>query len=202
MPEKDPHDKDQHEPGAKLDAGKVRMELLQDFDLALEAVAKIATFGAAKYSDGGWLHVPEGYRRYTGAMQRHFYQELREPVDKDSGMPHIYQTAWNALARLQKYLEEQPDEKAEMYAAKTGKSEPDDTVLKLLRVEYITQCRSCGRDYHELLPNDACPSEDCPSSTSTGCIDAQGTCTQCGMNFPGLKFNDQCVNRSCPSNME
>jgi hypothetical protein len=96
--ERDPSGLAPHEPGAKLDGGKVMMELLIDFARALRAVGEVATYGAEKYSRGGWQEVPEGERRYTGAMLRHLFRW--EDVD-ESGLDPDAQIAWNALARLE-----------------------------------------------------------------------------------------------------
>ena len=106
--EQDPNGIDQHQPGAKLDAGKPDMSLLQDFGKALLGVAEVGTFGANKYSRGGWQSVTEGVNRYTAAMQRHFFQERYAELDEESGLMHAKQTAWNALARLELILREQP----------------------------------------------------------------------------------------------
>ena len=101
MTERTPDGKDQHEPGAKLDAGKPSMSLLADFGLALHEVARVGTFGAEKYTRGGWLHVEDGFQRYSDAMLRHYFAERYEDFDADSEMLHAAQTAWNALARLE-----------------------------------------------------------------------------------------------------
>lgn len=105
--EVDPTGTDQHQPGAKLDAGKVRPDLiLSGMPRALLAVAQVATFGAAKYTEGGWQAVPDGIKRYTAAMDRHRLKETFEPVDADSGIAHQAHLAWNALARLELMLRE------------------------------------------------------------------------------------------------
>lgn len=101
MSESDPLGKLAHEPGAKLDNGKIMAGVLSDFSLALLAVAQVGTFGAKKYSRGGWQHVPDGITRYTDAMWRHILQERNSYTDDDSGLPHMAQVAWNALARLE-----------------------------------------------------------------------------------------------------
>lgn len=103
MTETDPTGRDRHAPGAKLDAGKVRLGLvLHDFARALTAVGEVGTFGATKYSAHGWLSVPEGAERYTDAMYRHLFAEARgETHDPDSGLAHAAHAAWNALARLE-----------------------------------------------------------------------------------------------------
>lgn len=98
----------QHEPGAKLDAGKNRLGLvLGGFSRALQAVGQVGTFGANKYTDNGWMEVQNGEARYTDAMMRHQLKELAgEDVDPDSGMAHAAHTAWNALARLELQIRE------------------------------------------------------------------------------------------------
>jgi hypothetical protein len=103
--ERDPHGKDPHAPGAKLDAGKLKIGLvLADFANALEAVAKIGTDGAEKYTEHGWLTVPNGRARYTDAMLRHYFKESTEGEMDPSGSLHAAHLAWNALARLELQL--------------------------------------------------------------------------------------------------
>jgi len=109
MSELDPTGRDAHAPGAKLDAGKVSASLLGDFSLALRAVAEVGTFGARKYTRGGWQTVPNGQERYSDAMWRHLLAERHEPNDADSGLAHAAHLAWNALARLELALRERRD---------------------------------------------------------------------------------------------
>ena len=105
--EKDPNGKDQHEPGAKVDAGKIRVSLLfNDFPRALLAVADIATFGAEKYSPHGWLSVPNGIERYDDAKDRHILYGAINPIDDESGRLHLSHQAWNCLAQLELTLRE------------------------------------------------------------------------------------------------
>lgn len=104
----DPFGLDQHAPGAKLDNGKLRPGLVfSAFARALEAVAEVGTFGASKYSDNGWLQVPNGADRYTDALLRHYVAEAKgEWTDSESSLPHAAHLAWNALARLELMLRE------------------------------------------------------------------------------------------------
>ncbi len=104
--ESDPTGKDPHQPGAKLDAGKVEMGLiLNGMPRALLQVARVATSGANKYTRDGWLAVPDGPRRYTDAMYRHLNAEARGEVhDADTQLEHAAHAAWNALARLELLL--------------------------------------------------------------------------------------------------
>lgn len=106
--ESDPHGKTANEPGAKLDAGKVRLGLvLHGFANALKEVGQVGTYGAKKYTDNGWVSVPDGQGRYTDAMYRHLLSEAGgELRDKDTGLHHAAHAAWNALARLELLIRE------------------------------------------------------------------------------------------------
>ena len=104
--ERDPNGIDNHAPGAKLDEGKLLAGLLLQFPRALTAVLEVGTFGTKKYSRGGWQHVENGVERYTDAMIRHLLKEPVESEDPDSGFPHEWHLAWNALSRLELMLRE------------------------------------------------------------------------------------------------
>ena len=108
MKEVDPTGRTAKEAGAKLDAGKVRMGLVMfGFARALQEVGKVGTYGAEKYSDNGWMQVPNGQARYTDAMVRHLLAEaIGEQCDKDTGILHAAHAAWNALARLDLMIRE------------------------------------------------------------------------------------------------
>jgi hypothetical protein len=102
MVEVDPNGKNPHESGAKLDAGKNRLGLvLMEFSRSLQEVGKVGTFGANKYTDNGWIEVPNGVSRYTDAMFRHLLKYGEgEDVDPDTGLSHLAHAAWNVLATL------------------------------------------------------------------------------------------------------
>lgn len=106
MTETDPNGINQHEAGAKLDSGKpMAGRLLAMFGNALYAVSEVGTFGANKYTEGGWQHVQDGFKRYDDAGMRHFLKRgMGEEVDPDSNLPHLAHEAWNALAKLELYL--------------------------------------------------------------------------------------------------
>ena len=103
MTERDPTGRGAHEPGAKMDAGKVRAGLvLGGFARALTEVARVGTFGATKYTPEGWRSVPLGRERYTDALFRHLLTEAAgEACDPESGLLHAAHAAWNSLARLE-----------------------------------------------------------------------------------------------------
>lgn len=110
--EQDPSGKDAHSPGAKLDAGKVRPSLIiEGMARAIFAVSEVATFGAAKYTPGGWVLVDNGRERYADAGYRHVLKRaMGEQRDPDSRLEHIAHEAWNALAKLDLAIREQEAE--------------------------------------------------------------------------------------------
>ncbi len=111
--EQDPNGTDPHAPGAKLDAGKVMAgQILGQFPRALLGVAEVGTFGAKKYTMGGWLKVPNAIARYADAGIRHWLARLRgEELDPDSKLSHLKHQAWNILAELELTLIEQEKKK-------------------------------------------------------------------------------------------
>lgn len=104
--EKDPTGLLPYDPGSKLDAGKPKCaQILGMFAHALWEVSKGGTFGADKYSMGGWQHVEDGINRYADAGMRHWLKDaMGEKIDSDSELLHLSQEAWNSLARLELYL--------------------------------------------------------------------------------------------------
>lgn len=99
--ERDPSGLSPHQPGAKLDNGKILAGVLADFSRALLEVAKVGTVGAGKYTRGGWQDVPNGINRYTDAKWRHLLAAELEVRDTDTGCLHEAQVLWNALAALE-----------------------------------------------------------------------------------------------------
>ena len=92
--------------GAKHDAGKIRAGVMVvDFPHALEAVAKVSTFGCQKYAPHSWTNVPDAEARYFDAFMRHLLAEAKgEIVDPESHIDHLAHVAWNALALLELHL--------------------------------------------------------------------------------------------------
>lgn len=109
--ERDPAGLPPHAPGAKLDGGKVMAELILDgFSRALLAVAEVSTYGARKYSPGGWQHVEDGQTRYRRAGDRHRLFRGHDTYDRDSGLLHLAHEAWNRLAELELMLRADAEE--------------------------------------------------------------------------------------------
>ena len=87
--------------GVKQDQGKIMAQLLGDFSRALMGVAEVGTFGAHKYTRGGWQTVPDAYQRYYDALWRHLLQANQEDRDAESGLTHLEHAAWNILAVIE-----------------------------------------------------------------------------------------------------
>jgi hypothetical protein len=93
--------------GKKYDSGKIKIGMVFNyFADAIEAVAKVATYGNKKYAlnfwDDNWKKVENAEPRYTDAFFRHFLEHHKgNLVDEESGEPHLALAAWNIMAILQ-----------------------------------------------------------------------------------------------------
>lgn len=73
--------------GTKDDAGKPRMDLLP-FD-AVEGVARVLGYGAAKYAPRNWEKGMVWGRLIAAALRHLFAFALGEDRDPESGLPHL-----------------------------------------------------------------------------------------------------------------
>lgn len=74
--------------GTKHDAEKVRFDLRPARED--EQVAWVETFGAVKYDDDNWQHVPNAQRRYFSAIRRHLNAWKQGQItDGEFGLPHL-----------------------------------------------------------------------------------------------------------------
>jgi hypothetical protein len=95
--------------GVKLNKNKPQISLLfKQFPKALEAIAKCSEYGHEKYkeTDSDYLNfsrVEGGSNTYASAGLRH---RLEQGNDLESGLPHQYHIAWNALAELELWIKE------------------------------------------------------------------------------------------------
>ena len=94
--------------GEKYNKHKLPMsKLFLQFPDALQAVVLASCYGHHCYpSDTDWLNfkrVEGGSQNYKDAEIRHF---LGGEKDKESNLPEIFHQAWNKLAELQLWLEE------------------------------------------------------------------------------------------------
>lgn len=91
----------------KNDDGKLRYDVVpEEWETAL---ALIMSFGAKKYGKDTWQKVPQGKDRYYSALRRHLAAfRLGEIRDSESGFPHLWHVAVNALM-LQHYADMEND---------------------------------------------------------------------------------------------
>jgi hypothetical protein len=95
--------------GVKHNKKKLPMSILfTQFPDALKAVVECSEYGHRKYieTDADYLNfkrVEGGSKTYADASIRH---RLEPGNDVESGLPHQYHVAWNALAELQLWIEE------------------------------------------------------------------------------------------------
>ena len=96
------------ETGEKHNKGKLPMsKLFTQFPDALQAVVLASCYGHHRYpKDVDWLNfkrVPGGSQAFKDACLRH---SLGAEKDEESGLPEVFHQAWNKLAELQLWLEE------------------------------------------------------------------------------------------------
>lgn len=98
-------------PGKKESDGKLPMDKMISiqFPKALEAICRATLFGHNKYKDFdidflNFKRVEGGSQTYADALQRHNLS--KSDKDSESGLPHIFHKAWNALAELELWIEE------------------------------------------------------------------------------------------------
>ena len=67
----------------------------------IEDLVKVYTYGAKKYKPDGWKNLENGFERYRAALMRHMMLYINgERYDKESGLQHLSQVVWNAIAML------------------------------------------------------------------------------------------------------
>jgi hypothetical protein len=95
--------------GQKNNKGKPQLSLLfKQFPNALKAIALCSEYGHEEYKEydqdyKNYQRVEGGSKNYADAGLRHRIEEGND----ESGLPHSYPVAWNALAELElKILEE------------------------------------------------------------------------------------------------
>ena len=94
---------DLHVPGAKDDKAKpMAGELIIGFPHALSQFIEVATYGAYKYTRGGYLHVSNAKVRYLDAAMRHLLAYgTGQMNDRESGLPHLAHVLWNIAAIIE-----------------------------------------------------------------------------------------------------
>lgn len=81
--------------GTKYDSGKPQMDLLDPY--ALEELAKVLTFGAAKYEPNNW-RKGIAISRLTSSLLRHVFAFMRgQSTDPETGLSHIAHAMCNCM---------------------------------------------------------------------------------------------------------
>jgi hypothetical protein len=74
--------------GRKHDQAKPRWDLLPVGPVL--DIVRVLTFGAGKYADDNWQHVPDARRRYYAAAMRHLTAWWDgERTDEETGISHL-----------------------------------------------------------------------------------------------------------------
>lgn len=97
--------------GAKYNEGKLPLDkvLFTQFPKAIQAIAKCSMYGHYKYKEYdkdmlNFKRVEGGSQTYADAVLRHSLNKSEE--DPESGLPHVFHKAWNAMAELELWIEE------------------------------------------------------------------------------------------------
>jgi hypothetical protein len=103
--------------GQKWDTGKapVFQGFIKYFPRAIAVVSLVSDAGSRKYANGKfptkWREVPDGQLRFGDAQVRHMLEEAKGKLIDDgpggTNCLHLAQEAWNSLARLELFLQEQ-----------------------------------------------------------------------------------------------
>ncbi|HNX82391.1 MAG TPA: DUF5664 domain-containing protein [Candidatus Omnitrophota bacterium] len=105
--QEEPKPENFEESGLKFDSGKLRPGLFPVE--CFEAISKVLTFGANKYSANNWKKVAPD--RYIDALWRHYIAwQTGEKNDSESGLSHTAHFATNAVFLLYFELEKQKSE--------------------------------------------------------------------------------------------
>jgi hypothetical protein len=92
--------------GTKLDAGKLRYDLLLPEFIA--EMVRVLTDGAVRHGDWNWTQVEDAPIRYRAADERHSARvAMGEIVDPEHGTSHEAHKAVNAMFRW--YFERHPE---------------------------------------------------------------------------------------------
>jgi hypothetical protein len=90
--------------GRKFDSEKPKMYLLPP--KATVEVAKVLTFGAAKYDEENWRKLEDAQKRYSGGALRHIFSHLDgELQDPETNLSHLAHAICCLMFKLELELE-------------------------------------------------------------------------------------------------
>jgi hypothetical protein len=98
--------------GRKFDSEKPKMYLLPP--KATVEVAKVLTFGAAKYDEENWRKLEDAQKRYSGGALRHIFSHLDgELQDPETNLSHLAHAICCLMFKLELELENGEESKEE-----------------------------------------------------------------------------------------
>jgi hypothetical protein len=98
--------------GRKFDSEKPKMYLLPP--KATVEVAKVLTFGAAKYDEENWRKLEDAQKRYSGGALRHIFSHLDgELEDPETNLSHLAHAICCLMFKLELELENGTEESKE-----------------------------------------------------------------------------------------
>lgn len=85
----------------RYNAGKPELSYLLSLPKAVEALAKVFSQGAAKYTRGNWLLGGKPDEEYLDSCLRHLFASEHEDFDPDTGCLHVAHAVWNLCALIE-----------------------------------------------------------------------------------------------------
>jgi len=80
----------------KIDNDKIRLDYLDP--LFIEGMGQVLTQAGEKYTPYSWREVTDAVDRYYAALYRHLLMYRKGDIyDKESGYPHMWHIADNAM---------------------------------------------------------------------------------------------------------
>jgi len=99
--------------GRKFDSEKPKMYLLPP--KATVEVAKVLTFGAAKYDEDNWRKLEDAQKRYSGGALRHIFSHLDgELEDPETNLSHLAHAICCLMFKLELELENGTNKEEEL----------------------------------------------------------------------------------------
>ena len=110
--------------GMKFDSEKPKMYLLPPKPTV--EVAKVLTFGAAKYDEENWRKLEDAQKRYSGGALRHIFSHLDgELQDPETNLSHLAHAICCLMFKLELELENGEKSKEEELREPVSSKHPE-----------------------------------------------------------------------------
>ena len=115
--------------GRKFDSEKPKMYLLPP--KATVEVARVLTFGAAKYDEENWRKLDNAQNRYSGGALRHIFSHLDgELEDPETNCSHLAHAICCLMFKLELELENGKSEKERLRESVSKKHRKGDSIIE------------------------------------------------------------------------